>query len=218
MEEKEVGRMKGKFITIEGIDGTGKSTLVKELEKTLKTLGWKVSVTTEPTDSWLGKNVKRGFNEEISPLTETFLFLADRCEHTRWILEELEEGKIVLCDRYADSTYAYQGAALENLIENPMEWLIEISRKVVVEPDLTILLVANVETVIERIEPRGERSKFERIEYLRKVSQNYIRLAQKYSRIKIIDAEQSPEVVLDKAKNLILQVVGDKNAGNQNCA
>jgi len=208
--------MRGKFITVEGIDGTGKSTLVKELEKTLKSIGFEVFVTTEPTDSWLGKNVKRGLKEEISPFTETFLFLADRCEHTKQILCELEKGKIVLCDRYADSTYAYQGAALETLIPNAMEWLIEISKKFVVEPDLTILLTASLETVIERIKPRAERCKFEKKEYLRKVSENYLRLAQRYGRIKIIDAEQSIEAVLNQAKNLILQVVSEKYE-DKNC-
>ncbi|MEM3396086.1 MAG: dTMP kinase [Thermoplasmata archaeon] len=204
--------MKGKFITIEGIDGTGKSTLIPALKSFIEELGLEVTVTTEPTDTWLGKNVKRGFTEEISPFTETFLFLADRCEHTKWVREEVRKGKIVLCDRYADSTYAYQGAALENIIEKPMDWLIEISRHVVIEPDLTILLVAKPETVIQRIAPRGEWTKFERLEYLRKVNENYLNLAKKFERIRVVDAEQSPAAVLETAKTLVHKCVGgEKN-------
>lgn len=201
--------MNGKFITIEGIDGTGKSTLIPALKSSLEELGWKVVVTTEPTDTWLGKNVKKGFTAEISPFTETFLFLADRCEHTKWVISEIKAGKIVLCDRYADSTYAYQGAALDCIIKDPMEWLIEISKYIVIEPDLTILLVAKPEIVIQRIAPRGECTKFERLEFLRKVNENYLKLAARFARIKIVDAEQSVENVLENAKNLVLQCIGD---------
>ncbi|MEM3445524.1 MAG: dTMP kinase [Thermoplasmata archaeon] len=205
--------MKGKFITVEGIDGSGKSTLIPMLRAFLEDKGWEVVVTTEPTDTWLGKNVKKGFTEEISPFTETFLFLADRCEHTKWILSEMEQGKIVLCDRYADSTYAYQGAALENLIEKPMDWLIEISKHIVVEPDITILLVASPETVVRRIAPRGEWTKFERLEYLRKVNENYLKLGARFSRIKVVDAEQSIEKVFESAKKILEEWIGGKEYG-----
>ncbi|MCX8174354.1 MAG: dTMP kinase [Thermoplasmata archaeon] len=205
--------MKGKFITVEGIDGTGKSTLIPSLKTCIEDRGWEVALTTEPTDTWLGKNVKRGFTEEISPFTETFLFLADRCEHTKWVKAEMERGKIVLCDRYADSTYAYQGAALENLIEDPMDWLIEVSKHIVVEPDLTILLVAKPETVIRRIAPRGEWTKFERLEYLRKVNENYLKLAERFGRIRVVDAEQSADRVFEHAKNLVHECLGGRKDG-----
>jgi dTMP kinase len=203
--------MKGKFITIEGIDGTGKSTLTANLAQFLLREGYDVVVTTEPTDTWLGKNVKRGFNEPISPFTECFLFSADRCEHTKWINEELEKGKIVLCDRYADSTYAYQGAALASHIPDAVNWLIEISKYIVREPDVTILLVARAEVVLGRIESRATLTKFEKCAYLKKVEEIYLQLAKRYERIKVIDAEQSAEQVFEQSKQIVLSCIESRN-------
>ncbi|MGC9059655.1 MAG: dTMP kinase [Thermoplasmata archaeon] len=204
--------MKGKFITVEGVDGSGKSTLTAKLGKFLENAGYDVVLTTEPTDTWLGKNVKRAFDENLLPYSEVFLFLADRCEHTRQIKKELDAGKIVLCDRYADSTYAYQGAALEGYMEAPVEWLIEISRYIVIEPDLTLLLIARPEVVIERITPRGSLTKFEKCEYLKKVHENYLMLSKKFSRIRVIDAERKPEVVFEDCRNAVVEYLrGQKN-------
>ncbi|MEW5760194.1 MAG: dTMP kinase, partial [Candidatus Thermoplasmatota archaeon] len=97
------------FITVEGIDGCGKTTVSKALWKELNKIGYKVAYTYEPTDSSIGNLIKKCCS---SPFTEAFLFMADRAEHQKWIRKKLEKS-FVICDRYMDSTTAYQGEKLK---------------------------------------------------------------------------------------------------------
>ena len=108
--------MRGRFITFEGIDGAGKTTIIRRIEPELRSRGYRVVITTEPTRTWLGDAVKRSYDDDIGPLAETFLFLADRARHTIQIREWLARGATVVSDRYADSTYAYQGARLRGIV------------------------------------------------------------------------------------------------------
>ncbi|NLO78309.1 MAG: dTMP kinase, partial [Methanomicrobiales archaeon] len=90
------------LITIEGIDGTGKTTLIRTLSEKLKDL--KPVFTREPTDTWIGAQVRRGIAEEIDPIAEALLFTADHAAHIRDIIRPaLLEGKLVISDRYSDS-------------------------------------------------------------------------------------------------------------------
>src|SRR5437016_14186195 len=102
----------------------------------LRSRGHSVFLTKEPTTGWLGDVVRRGVEEDANAITEAFLFLADRSAHIPQIRSHLEKGDLVLCDRYADSTYAYQGARLVGVIPNPIRFLQTASRGSLLPPDL----------------------------------------------------------------------------------
>lgn len=197
---------KGKLITFEGIDGSGKTTVAKHITEDLKKKGYKAIYTCEPTKTWLGDAVKSGYEKEISPFTELLLFLADRATHTQQIRDWLNEGSIVICDRYADSTYAYQAVALKKDLEgldmDPVEWLIEISRPFVIVPDLTVLLVVESSIALKRI--KRQATKFERERFLEDVQKVYLELAEKYPRFKIIDASKSLDETQHRTLGLVL--------------
>jgi dTMP kinase len=196
------------FITLEGIDGCGKSVLAKIIVGRLRGKGMKVTQTREPTRSWLGGAVRRSYRAEISPYTEAFLFLADRATHTVWIKEQMALGKVVVSDRYSDSTVAYQAALLHQKLggdtDEYMRWLLDMSRPVIIKPDLTLLLDVDPKTSLKRLSGRKEIEKFETLENLRQVRRNYLELARMDDRIKIIDASRS----ITDVKNDIFEVLG----------
>ncbi len=186
--------MKGKLITFEGIDGSGKTTIVNILGKMVKNS----VVTYEPTNSWLGKSVKKAMNEQKNAITIALLFLADRNEHIKEIKKWIEEGKIVLCDRYIDSTIAYQIEHLKKIIKNPEKWIKNTHEPFLLKPDLTFLFVLPVNVAIKRI---GNRKKtiFEKKEFLERVQKNYIKIAEdEKDRFVIIDANKSKEEVANE--------------------
>ncbi|HEX08732.1 MAG TPA: dTMP kinase, partial [Thermoplasmatales archaeon] len=166
-----------KFVTFEGIDGSGKSTISKEVYDRLKGMGYRVILTFEPTDTELGKIVKKCIEENYDPIVTTFAFIADRIQHVKKIRKWIEENKMVLCDRYVDSTYAYQAVQLENIIENPIRWLKELHDRFILKPDLTFLCLLDVDKALERIKGRRKLISFERKDFLKKVQKNYIYLA-----------------------------------------
>ncbi|MCK4266901.1 MAG: dTMP kinase [Thermoplasmata archaeon] len=184
--------MTGSFVTLEGIDGCGKSTVARKVSSILESEGVRVELTREPTDTWLGKAVKRSHQESVSPFTEVFLFMADRATHTDWVREKVSEGALVISDRYSDSTVAYQSASLHQefggSLEEHADWLLELNRKIMMVPDLTILLDIDPETSLGRLRGRKELSKFEHLEYLGLVRDNYLMIAKGEARMTIIDA------------------------------
>lgn len=194
---------RGVFIALEGIDGTGKSSICKELKAWLEGTGRSVVLTAEPTEGWLGGAVRRANREGLDPRTESLLFTADRCQHTLRIAEWAAEGKVVICDRYFGSTVAYQGAALEDLMgENAVAWLMNMNGPVARRPDLTVLLTCDVRTAMRRLGDRGELSKFEREGYLRKVQDIYLLLA-KEADWTVIDSNGALPEVLGKVKGAV---------------
>ena len=176
METGEKQKMKH-FVTFEGIDGSGKSTISKLVYKKLKTQGYKVVLTYEPTDTWIGKQVQKCIETNTDPFVTAFIFIADRIQHGKQIQMWLDEGKIVLCDRYAESTYAYQGAQLENIIENPIKWLKELSKDRIPIPDRTFVFIIKPKDSLTRIQHRDNFIPFERSAFLEKVHKNYLKLA-----------------------------------------
>jgi len=184
-----------RFITFEGIDGSGKTTIAKGVYEKLKSRNKNVVLTGEPTKTWIGDAVKRSYAEDVSPFTEALLFLADRANHTLQIRKWLEEGKIVLCDRYCDSTYAYQSASLEGVTQNAMEWLKKLSAPFTLEPDLTILLLIEPNVGLDRIKNRSRKTRFEEIKFLSKVQKNYLSLARKKRFVKVDASKPIPEVL-----------------------
>lgn len=186
------------FVTIEGIDGSGKTTVSRRVADTLRARGESVFLTGEPTKTWTGEAVRRSYKDDVGPLAESFLFLADRAAHQEEIRRHLEAGDLVLCDRYADSTYAYQGARLEGVMERPMDFLRRMTQPWILLPDLTLYLRIPADLGLHRIADRPERVRFEQLAFLRKVARNYDRLA-KGRRFVALDGRDTPEAVVHQA-------------------
>ena len=186
------------FVTFEGIDGSGKTTVSRRTYEILRERGEKVEWTSEPTHHWLGEAVRKSYRDDVGPLAEAFLFLADRAVHVPAIRGLVRQGYLVLCDRYADSTYAYQGARLEGLLPRPLEFLRRSTEPWYVPPDLTIFLRVQVERGISRISARPERVRFEDPSFLARVAENYERLARS-ARYVVIDSNRSLDEVVYEA-------------------
>ncbi len=192
---------KGKLITLEGIDGTGKSTVARMLKKKFP----EIVFTMEPTGGWIGKAVKKSIESDGDPLAELFLFTADHAEHIAKVIRPgLGNGNIVISDRYSDSRYAYQGATLGNIIEDAMGFVQDIHRGWTVVPDLTLLFNIDPNIAVLRCGIRGEKTKFERIELLKKVQENYMKLARdEPRRFVLIDAERELLIVEQEVESVI---------------
>ena len=198
---------KGKLITLEGIDGTGKSSIARMLKNKYPDAVF----TREPTQSWIGNAVKRSIESDIDPLAELFLFVADHAEHiARVVRPALNEGKNVFSDRYSDSRYAYQGATLSNIFEDAMGFVQGVHRGWTVVPDLTILFMIDPMIAVSRCGVRGEKTKFEKIEFLKTVQGNLLKLAEKEpKRFVIIDAERELAQV-EKDVEIVINEFMDK--------
>jgi len=174
------------FIVLEGIDGSGKSSLARFYKEEHE----KVFLTREPTDLPAGSLAQKAAHEETSPFKDLFLYLADRVEHTEEIKTKLDENFKVICDRYWGSTAAYQAAYDE--IE--LSYAEEIQMPFILKPDMTFLFDLDPEISLDRLSDREQKSKYERLDFLRKVRKNYLTLAERHDWI-IINAEESLEKV-----------------------
>jgi dTMP kinase len=192
------------FVTFEGIDGSGKSTTSKLVYKKLKSQGYDVVLTYEPTNSWIGKIVQKCIETNTDPFITAFTFIADRIEHCKKIKKWLENGKIILCDRYAESTYAYQGAQMQDFIESPIKWLKELSNDLIIIPDRTYVFVITPKESIARIQNRNKLIPFEKINFLEKVHKNYLLLA-KGNRFLKVDATKSIDELVHICINDIIK-------------
>jgi dTMP kinase len=165
------------LITIEGIDGSGKSTLVSALRGSLKDLD--PVFTREPGSTWVGDAVRRAIAERVDPVTEALLFVADHAAHLEAVVRPALHGeKIVISDRYTDSRYAYQGVMLEGKIPDPPGWLRALHNGWTVVPDRTFLLLIPVEKALQRLPGDKRREHFEDGPFLEKVQRNYVTLAE----------------------------------------
>lgn len=168
---------KGKFIVLEGIDGSGKTSLSNALSKRLREAGYATYPTFEPTDSPIGSLIHQIMTGRIKAdnAVVAALFAADRLDHltngVNGILGKLEQGLHVLCCRYYFSSYAYQG------LETPVEWIIEANSiaKGILKPDLMIFIDTTPETAISRLHKDGEHIEiYEELETLKKVRKGYL--------------------------------------------
>ncbi|KAA0004803.1 MAG: dTMP kinase [Thermoplasmata archaeon] len=176
-----------RFITFEGIDGSGKSTVSKKVYKHIESMGYDVVLTFEPTDSYIGRIVKECIENDVDPFVTAFAFIADRIDHCKKIQEWLDRGKIVLCDRYAESTYAYQGVQMQDMIDDPVKWLQDLSKNRILTPDRTFVFLIKPEASLARIQNRDKLIPFERLSFLEKVHEFYVKIAVG-ERFKILDA------------------------------
>lgn len=193
------------FVVLEGIDGCGKSTVARMVAKRL---GKRAVLTSEPTDSWIGRAVRRGDRAEVSPYTDALLFMADRAQHTLAIKDLLKKGKTVVSDRYYHSTVAYQAANLRREFKgDAFKWLLEANLRISIKPDLTVLLAIPPELGLERISSRASYSRFERLRFLKEVHKNYLRLARLDRSIINVDGSQS----LDRVVEQVLRLIKERN-------
>lgn len=204
------------FITFEGIEGSGKGTAIKLVAEWLRQSGREVLLTREPGGSIIGAEIRsmllNAKNTEITPLAELFLYLADRAQHVKQvILPAIHAGKVVICDRFADSTIVYQGYG-RGL---PLHTLCTLNHIAVsaVWPDLTIVLDLPVEVGLERaikrnleqgLEEDEGRFEAESLEFHNRIRDGYLDWAEENpDRIRIVDAAGTPEEVFERIKPLI---------------
>ena len=185
------------FITIEGIDGAGKSTVVEALSERFDAV-----TTCEPSEHWTGPVVRRGLSDdETAPLTDFFLFMADRVNHIEnTIRPALEAGETVISDRYADSTLAYQSHALREQCKAPERYMESLMEPWNLEPDLTLYINISVDTALERCD-QGD--KYENREFIQAAKDNYDRLVRPKNRVVTIDGEQPPEKVVEDCLRVV---------------
>ena len=189
------------LITLEGIDGSGKTTVAEALQDSLPEA--ETVFTREPTDSWYGGAVARSIgDDEADPVAELFLYTADHADHlSRVVRPALDSGKLVVSDRYSDSRYAYQGATLEGVVRRPMEYVRGVHEPFTRAPDATLYFDVPPETGAERA---GATNKFETVDYLSRVRANYERLIEaEPDRFVRIDATRSPEAVVAEAERAV---------------
>ncbi|RLA81583.1 MAG: dTMP kinase [Deltaproteobacteria bacterium] len=181
---------KGVLITFEGIEGSGKSTHLRILGEFLRAKGMKVLLTFEPGGTPLGRALRDLLLDPslpLDPLTELFLFWADRREHTlRVLLPALDQGKVVLCDRYIDSTTAYQGYGRGV----DLDFVLQGNRKATggLSPHLTILLDCPPEVGLRRVKG-GDRFEDAGLDFHTKVREGYLRIAEaEPERVKVVES------------------------------
>ncbi|WP_080831678.1 dTMP kinase [Cohnella massiliensis] len=198
---------KGKFITIEGGEGSGKTTLIGRLADRIKEKGYEAVTTREPGGSPIAEAIRNVILErshtKMDGRTEALLYAASRRQHlVEIVVPAIERGAVVLCDRFIDSSLAYQGHA-RGL---GMEAVWEINRFAVDDcmPDLTLFLDLEPEAGLARIEANAlrevNRLDLEGLAFHRKVREGYLEVAGRFpERIVTIDAMRSPEFVLEDA-------------------
>ena len=194
------------LITLEGIDGSGKSTLHDALREPLADLD--PVFTREPGATWVGDQVRRAIAEQIDPVTEATLFVADHAAHLAKVIRPaLAEGRLVISDRYSDSRFAYQSVTLQGIIPDPEGWLRAMHNGWTIIPDRTFLCVLPVDEALNRLRPDRQREHFERREVLEKVQNNYLSFAKADpSRFVIVDAMLPPATVAEFVADAIREM------------
>ncbi|MGI8838698.1 MAG: dTMP kinase [Pyrinomonadaceae bacterium] len=205
--------MSGTFITFEGIDGSGKTTQLRMLANFLRAAGCEVLLTREPGGTPVGIRLRGALldaHEEVDPLTELLVFAADRAQHVRRVLRPaIESGQVIISDRYADATVAYQGAGRGF----PAELISEIIQLATegLEPDLTLLFDLSVEESIARTSRRangkhqGDRLDAEASDFHVRVRTAYLELARaEPDRVKIVETNRRPEETHESVKKIIV--------------
>jgi dTMP kinase len=207
----------GTFITFEGIDGSGKSTQLRLLNNYLRAHGCQVLITREPGGTTLGlrlREVLLDAAEEVDPVTELLVFAADRAQHVRRkVRPALESGAVVISDRYADATIAYQGAGRGF----PPELISQIVQLATggLKPDLTLLFDVSIEESVSRTTRRStgkssgrsgrDRLDIEAAEFHARVRDAYLSLANaEPERIKVIDTSGPVERTHERVKQVII--------------
>jgi dTMP kinase len=208
--------LQGKFITFEGIDGSGKSTQLRTLADELRRRGVEVVTTCEPGGTPLGRLLRQAFlesSETVAPMAELLSFAADRAQHVESLIRPaLAAGQIVISDRYADATCAYQGAGRGFSVED-VKMVIALATRGLV-PDLTLFFDITVDEAIGRMSDRDEahtkknRMDEETAEFYSRVRDAYLGIAAREpDRFHVIDGSNSAENIHKQVLNEVLKVI-----------
>ena len=208
--------MSGRFITFEGIDGSGKSTQLRLLAAHLRARGRDVITTREPGGTELGRQLREAFletHEKVAPMAELLAFAADRAQHVEYFIKPaLAEGKVVISDRYADATFAYQGAG-RGFPADKVNQVIALATGGL-KPDLTLFFDIPVEMAISRMSDRAEseakanRMDAETAEFYHRVRDAYLTIAAaEPERFIIVDASGSVEEIQGKVDAIVAEII-----------
>ena len=203
---------KGLFITVEGPDGSGKSTQIEYIKGFMQATGHEAIFTREPGGTPISEKIRAIIldkdNKELDPLTEAFLYAASRAQHVSQLIKPaLERGRIVVSDRFVDSSIAYQQYArgLGECVSVINEYAIEGCI-----PDVTFLLKVDPETALERLDGPSDRLEDESIQFHKKVYEGYLELEKKFpERIISIDASLSAEEIRSIIIGHIMRLLGE---------
>ena len=202
-------KKKGFFITFEGIDGSGKSTQIRKLAKFLEDNGFDIIITREPGGSVGGEEIRnlllQGAVDRWSAETEILLFTAARRDHLeRIILPALQGGKIVICDRFTDSTRMYQGMRgpkLRDLVDKLTKEVINC------DPDLTIIIDIDPEISLERAKSRNtaeERFEDFGVDLQKKMRRGFLDLSREFSsRMEVVNGQQSVDELAKEITSVV---------------
>lgn len=211
-----VGKNRGRFIVFEGIDGSGKSTQIQKTATWLSTFDRKVYTTFEPTDGPVGSLIRQMLEGKVATDQRTIasLFAADRTDHLlnekNGITKKVDEGCVVLCDRYYFSSYAYHAQYID------MEWVIHSNslNARILRPDLTVFIDVDPKLCFERIqENRSSFDMYEKMDIMKKVRANYFKafeLLKNEEKVVVVDGNTTIDQVEQSIKDVILKQVDFK--------
>ena len=213
-----------KLITFEGIEGSGKSTQIKLVAEYLSQRNVSLVVTAEPSGTDIGRKIGSIlFNREHNNMcseTEMFLFCAARSQHVREIImPSLKQNKVVLCDRFSDATYAYQGAGRG--LDNEFIKLINDYSSMLLKPDLTLLFDLPVEMGLQRANKRNDnlkesssidRFEKENMDFHRRIREGYLNILKNDpDRFRLIDANRDVETIQKDVRTYIINFLNLKD-------
>ncbi len=206
-------KINGKFIVFEGIDGSGKSTQIKQISRRLKISGYTVYSTFEPTDGPIGSLIRQMLSGKLATDQRTIasLFAADRTDHLvnmeNGIRHKVDQGAVVLCDRYYFSSYAYHAQYMD------MEWVIHANslNADILRPDVTIFIDVDPKICFERIKnSRSSFEMYEKIDIMKKVRTNYFKAfdaLKGLETVAVIDGNSTMEAVENTILNEVKKVI-----------
>ena len=209
--------MPGTFITFEGIDGSGKSTQLRLLNNFLRAHGLNPLITREPGGTPVGLRLRAALldaSEEVDPLTELLVFAADRAQHVRRVIRPaLEAGRIIISDRYADATVAYQGAG-RGFSPELIREIVQLATEGL-KPDLTVLFDLGIDESTNRTTRRStgksstksgrDRLDIEDAEFHSRVRDAYLRIAgAEPERVKLVDSSGPVELTHERVKDIVV--------------
>lgn len=197
---------KGLFITVEGADGCGKTTQLNLIAQYLRDMGADVLLTREPGGAQLGIELRKillHYDGFVSSKCESFLFFADRAQHVDTVIKPaIQQGKIVVCDRYTDSTVAYQGYG-KGVDISQILYLNNLATDSLL-PDLTIVFDVDSEIAQQRVGAQKDRLESEGIDFHARVRNGYLQIAKSEPlRVKVVDANPPVDVVFESVKSII---------------
>lgn len=209
--------MKGKFLTIEGVEGVGKSTNLESIKQILKSENISFIATREPGGTLIAEKIRtlllEHHEENLCELSELLLVFAARAQHLETVIKPaLEKGIWVLCDRFTDATYAYQGGG-RGLSSETISRLENLSQGSL-RPDFTLILDLDPEIGLARAKNRGELDRFEveKMDFFQKVRATYLAIARtEPERCKVVDASRSINAVSEDVTEYLMTFIRENN-------